>query len=97
MKPKHHSYFCVDVPDLNDIILFLLNQNRVDLLEDTTWLNLALANHAYWDMLLLCKQLRKIDFSPLHLPRLDYIVQGHISTERVDLASACLLHYSMLV
>jgi len=44
MMPKHHSSFFVDVLDLDDIILSLLNRDRVDSLKDNTWLNLALAN-----------------------------------------------------
>jgi len=103
MKPKYHSYFRVDVLvlDLDYIILILLKRDWVDPLEDTSWLNLDLANHVYWDMLLLCKRLRKIDFSPLCLPKLSYAAQHHILTAMVDLASFCLLHYggkiSMLI
>jgi hypothetical protein len=50
MKPKHHSYFHLDVPDLDDIILFLLNHDGADLLDDTSWLNLALVNHVYLEI-----------------------------------------------
>jgi hypothetical protein len=57
MKPKHHSYFCVNALDLDNIILFILNQDQADLLEDTSCLNLALVGHACWEMLLLCKQI----------------------------------------
>jgi hypothetical protein len=40
-------------------------------------------------------QLRGIDFSNLKLPRYDYADQTKISEERVDLATACAIHYGL--
>ena len=40
-------------------------------------------------------QLRGIDFSNLKLPRYDYADQTKISEERVDMATACAIHYGL--
>jgi hypothetical protein len=39
--------------------------------------------------------LRSINFSKLKLPRFDYADQTKISQERVDLATACAVHYDL--
>jgi hypothetical protein len=40
-------------------------------------------------------QLRSINFSKLKLPRFDYADQTKISHERVNLATACVIHYGL--
>jgi hypothetical protein len=40
-------------------------------------------------------RLRSIDFSKLKLSRFDYPDQTKISQERVDLATACAVHYGL--
>ena len=40
-------------------------------------------------------RLRQIDFSEIKLPRYDYANQTKISHERVDLATACAIHYGL--
>jgi hypothetical protein len=40
-------------------------------------------------------QLRSINFSKLKLPRLDYANQTEISQERINLATACAIHYGL--
>lgn len=81
MKP-HHNQFHAAVLDLDDNILFLFNQDRLDLLGDSPWLNLALT-----------KTIGKVTFSPLCLPRHNYSMPQHIITARIDLANTCLLQY----
>ena len=39
--------------------------------------------------------LRHMNFSTLKLPRFDYADQTKISNERVDLATACAIHYGL--
>ncbi len=41
------------------------------------------------------QQLQFADFSPLKMPRLDYAKQTSISSKRVDLATACAIHYGL--
>jgi len=40
-------------------------------------------------------RLRGIDFSKVKLPRYDYAEQTKISQDRVDLATACAIHYGL--
>jgi hypothetical protein len=40
-------------------------------------------------------RLRSINFSKLKLPRFNYANQIKISQERVDLATACAVHYGL--
>ncbi len=43
------------------------------------------------------QQLQFVDFSPLKMPRLNYAKQTSILSERVDLATACAIHYGLIV
>jgi hypothetical protein len=43
------------------------------------------------------QQLQLVDFLPLKMPRLDYAKQTSISSKRVDLATACAIHYRLNV
>jgi hypothetical protein len=47
------------------------------------------------DMVNNVMQLRSINFSKLKLPRFNYVNQTKISQERVDLATACTIHYGL--
>jgi hypothetical protein len=43
------------------------------------------------------QRLQCVAFSSLKMPRLDYAEQTSISSERVDLATACAIHYGLNV
>ena len=93
MKPKHNKFFVVNDPDLDDIILFLLGNERRGLLEEKDWENLGKTDSDYNQLVKRTKELLTVDFSPLQQPRYDYENQKEISKERIDQADACLLHY----
>jgi hypothetical protein len=43
------------------------------------------------------QRLQFVDFLPLKMPRLNYAEQTSISSKRVDLATACVIHYGLNV
>jgi hypothetical protein len=47
MKPKPNKFFIVDDPDLDDVILFLLGNERRGLLDEKDWTNLGQADSDY--------------------------------------------------
>jgi hypothetical protein len=93
MKPKHNKFFVVNDPDLDDVILFLLGNERRGLLEEKDWANLGRTDSDYNQLIKRTKELLTVDFSSLQQPRYDYENQKEISQERIDQADACLLHY----
>lgn len=93
MKPKDNKFFIVDDPDLDDVILFLLGNERRGLLDEKDWCNLGQADSEYRQLVQRTKYLVTVDFRPLQLPRYDYAEQKEISQDRIDQADACLLHY----
>jgi hypothetical protein len=93
MKPKSNKFFIVDDPDLDDVILFLLGNERRGLLDEKDRANLGQADSDYKQLIARTKQLLTVDFSPIQQPRYDYEAQKEISQERIDQADACLLHY----
>jgi hypothetical protein len=57
--------------------------------------NLARTNSKYLAMVTSVWRLRNLCFKDLLLPRLDYKEQVEIQQKRVDMATACLIHFNM--
>jgi hypothetical protein len=94
MKPKNNMNFMVDDPNLDDVVLFLLNKERRTLLSEHDWSALACIDKDYNELVATTRELVNVDFSPLKEPRLNFEDQSEIQEERVKMADACLLHYA---
>jgi len=57
--------------------------------------NIGKISKMHHDMVDDVLRLRGIDFSKVKLPRYNYADQTKISQERVDLATACAIHYGL--
>jgi len=90
MKPKDTINLRGDIPVLDEVILFLLNNERYEFLPKLTetiyqWLTRSSVQ--------LCSNLQTIDFSSLQNQRCDYASQQEISEKSIEMTSAFLLHY----
>jgi hypothetical protein len=79
---------------LDNVVIFLVKWYTL-YLTDIELENLKSLNSRYCDMINDILHLRFIDFSTVKLPCLDYAEQTEISEERVDLATACAIHYGL--
>jgi hypothetical protein len=85
--------FMVDDPNLDDVVLFLLNnKERRTLLSEHDWSALACTDKDYNELVATTRELVNVDFSPLKEPRLNFEDQSEIQEERIKMADTCLLH-----
>ena len=77
---------------MDNMIIFLVRNYKSYLL-DSKLENLKSLNRRYREMIDDIIRLRSVNFSMLRLPHLDYAKQTEISDKRVDLATACAIHY----
>ena len=92
-KPRENCCFVVDDPNLDDVVLFLLNKSNRSLLSEHDWNSLACTDSEYNELVHLTKKLIEVDFSGLKEERIGYEEQTSISDDRVTKANACFLHY----
>ncbi len=75
-------------------MIFLI-KNKETYLTNEDINNLKNISNMHRDMVNDVMRLRSIDYSKLKLPRFDYTNQTKISQERVNLATACAIHYGL--
>lgn len=95
MKPRSSAQFRVKFGELtlDEIILILIHPESTEFLCPESRKNLRAINKKYSRLFDEAKRLQTVDFSKLRAPRLNYANQKCISKDRVDMASACFLHY----
>jgi hypothetical protein len=94
MKPSSRLYYRVKDLRLGNVVIFLVRGYNSYLLE-LEIKSLRRVNSLYRTMIDDVRQLRSVNFSNLKLPRLNYAEQTEIPQERVDMATACAIHYGL--
>jgi hypothetical protein len=94
MKPSQNLQYQVADLRFDNIVIFLLKNQASYLLVDDVE-NIRKISKMHRNMVDDVLRLRQIDFSEIKLPRYDYANQTKISHERVDLATACTIHYGL--
>ena len=92
MKPSRNLQYRVKDPRFDNIVIFLL-KNQASYLSVDDVENIRKISKMHRNMVDDVLRLRGINFSKVKLPRYDYAEQTKISQERVDLATACTIHY----
>ena len=95
MKPRSSISFRVAFMDLSldEVMLVLLHKDNRGFLSSECLSALRQVDDDYKKLVDGVTRLEALDFSSISLPRLDYADQKSVSPERVDLQSACFLHY----
>ena len=94
MKPSRNLQYRVKDLQFDNIVIFLLKDQASYLSVDDVE-NIRKISDLHQVMVDDVLQLRGIDFSEVKLPRYDYADQTKISQERVDLSTACAIHYGL--
>ena len=94
MKPSPNLQYRVKDLRFDNIVIFLI-KNQASYLSDSDVDNIQKISKMHCDMVDDVLRLRDIDFSKVKLPRYDYADQTEISQERVDLMTACAIHYGL--
>ncbi len=94
MKPSWNLQYRVKDLRFDNVVIFLI-KNEETYLTNKDINELKNISNMYRDMVNDVMQLRSINFSKLKVPRFDYADQTKISQERVDLATACAIHYGL--
>ena len=94
MKPSPNLQYPVKDLRFDNTVIFLI-KNQASYLSDSDVDNIRKISKMHCDMVDDVLRLRDIDFSKVKLPRYDYADQTEISQERVDLMTACAIHYGL--
>ncbi len=97
MKPSSDLYHWAKDPHFNKVVVFVVRWPGVLYLTANNLESLRSLNKHYCAMIDDIQRLQFVDFLPLKMSRLDYAEQMSISSERVDLATACVIHYGLNV
>jgi len=94
MKPSTNLYYRVKDLHFDNVAIFLIKWHELYLTnEDLN--NMRKLSKMYCEMIDNVLRLRHVNFLMLKLPRFDYADQKKNSNERVDLATACAIHYGL--
>jgi hypothetical protein len=94
MKPSQNLQYQVKDLCFNNVVIFLI-KNKETYLTNEDINNLKNISNMHQDIVNNVMRLRSINFSKLKLPRFNYANQTKISQERVNLATACTIHYGL--
>ena len=94
MKPSRNLQYRVKDLRFDNIVIFLLKNQATYLSVDDVE-NIRKISKLHRTMVDDVLRLRELDFSKVKLPRYDYADQIEISQERVDLMTACAIHYGL--
>jgi hypothetical protein len=94
MQPSMSLYYRVKDLHFDNVVVFLIKWHELYLMTNELE-NVKSLNKLYCEIIENVLQLRFVDFLSLKLPRLDYAEQTKISDKRVDLATACSIHYGL--
>jgi hypothetical protein len=97
MKPSLDLYYRAKDPHFDNVVIFVVRWPGVLYLTADDLESLRSSNKHYRTMIEDVQRLQFVDFLPLKMPRLDYTEQTSISSEKVDLATACTIHYRLNV
>jgi hypothetical protein len=95
MKPSLDLYYQAKDPHFDNVVIFVVKWLGVLYLTANNLESLRSLNKHYRAMIDDVQRLQFVDFLPLKMPRLDYAEQTSISSKRVDLATACVIHYGL--
>lgn len=93
IKPRANANFRVKDLTLDEVILVLIHPTTVGFFSAACIKSISLLDRGYSNLLSEARRLGSLDFSSLCEPRFDYASQIAISNHRVDLLSACFMHY----
>ena len=94
MKPSLNHQYRVSDLCLDNVIVELI-KSPDSFLTNEDVMNLSEVNSLYQEMIHDVINLRTIDFTRLKEPRIGYVEQTAINPIRVDMATACAIHYSL--
>ena len=94
MKPSRDHYYRVKDLRLDNVLVFIVKSYEL-YLSGADLINLKCINKSFRTMIDDVLRLRPLDFSSLKQPRLNYADQTTISNERVDMVTACAIHYGL--
>jgi hypothetical protein len=94
MKPSlNHQYMVSDL-SLDNVIVEVLKSSDSFLMDEDV-ADLAKVNSLYLEIVHDVVKLRTLLFCQLREPRISYTEQTAIQSSRVDMATACAIHYSL--
>jgi len=94
MKPSLNHQYRVSDLCLDNVIVKLVKSPESFLTNEDV-MNLSKVNSLYREMIHDVIDLRLIDFTKMKEPRIGYAEQTAIDPTRVDMATACAIHYSL--
>ena len=94
MKASILKHYRVQELTIYNVITSVIKEFREDF-TSTDLTNLCLVNKDFSKMIPSTIRWLKVDFSPLREPRLDYEQQEQISTHRITMASAAMIHFGL--
>lgn len=94
MKPSIKLRYRVEKPSIENVITTIVKDYE-KFLDENDIKRLTCVNKLFAKMIPDIIRLRSIDFHDLLLPRLGYASQTEISQQRVDLATAAMIHLNM--
>jgi hypothetical protein len=94
MKPNLNHQYVVSDAILDNVIIKLLKHSK-SFLMDKEITRLSKVNSLYREMIHDVVRLRNLDFSQMREPRTGYTEQTAIQQSRMDMATACAIHYSL--
>ena len=94
MKPSMNHQYRVKDLKLDHVIIKLIKSSK-SFLTDEDITNLSEVDSLYREMISDVAELKNLDFCTLREPRLGYAEQTEIQSSRVDMATACAVHYSL--
>jgi hypothetical protein len=95
MKPNLDLYYQAKELHFNNVMIFVIRWPGVLYLTADYLESLKSLNRHYCKMIDNVQQLQFVDLSSLTMPRLDYAEQTSVSSKRVNLATACTIHYGL--
>jgi hypothetical protein len=96
MKPSSTLYYQVKILHFDNMVIFSIKWHELHLTDDNLK-KLQCLNKKYCKMINNVLQLRLVDCSSFKNLQFDYAEQMSISSVRVDLAIACVIHYGLNV
>jgi len=94
MKPSLNHQYRVSDLCLDNVIVELIKSSE-SFLTNEDIMSLSEVNSLYREMTHDVTNLRMVDFTRLKEPRIGYAEQTEIDPIRVDMATACTIHYSL--
>ncbi len=95
MKQSKSFYYQAKELHFDNMVIFAIRGPGELYMTANNLESLKSVNKTYREMINDVQRLRFVDFTSPKLPRLDYAEQTGISSERVDQATACAIHYGL--